>query len=94
MTDTPKLEDLVQFPALIPVKAVSQKGTDEALYVATLLDLTARIVPGFSSELIAMRASSGGHYHSATLSATFQNIEQFHALDAALKAHPLVRMVL
>ncbi len=56
--------------------------------------LTARIVPGFSAELVSIRASSNGNYYAATLSATFQNIEQFYALDAALKVHPLVRMVL
>lgn len=94
MTEIPKLEDLVEFPALIPVKAVSHKGVTEAAFHAAMLDLTARIVPGFSAELITIRASSSANYYAATLSATFQDIEQFHALDAALKVHPLVRMVL
>ena len=91
---TPQLQDLVEFPALIPIKAVSVKGTAAETFAAELLDLTARIVPGFNCDLITLRASSAGHYYSATLSITFQNIEQFHAIDAALKAHPLVRMVL
>lgn len=94
MNPTPKLEDLLQFPALIPVKAVSHKGVAEETFRLELVDLTARLVPGFTFELISIRASSSGNYYAATLSATFANIDQFHALDAALKAHPLVRMVL
>lgn len=94
MTETPKLKDLLQFPALVPVKAISHKGVAEAQFRAELLDLTARIVPGFAETMISLRASSSGNYHSATLSVTFQNIEQFYALDEALKAHPLVRMLL
>ena len=94
MTEIPKLEDLVEFPVLIPVKAVSHKGVSEAEFCNEMIDLTARIVPGFTAQLVSLRASSNGNYYAATLSATFQNIEQFHALDAALKAHPLVRMVL
>lgn len=94
MTETPKLEELLEFPALIPVKAVSHKGVTAEAFRLELVDLTARIVPGFTAEWVSIRASSKGNYYAATLSATFLNIEQFHALDAALKAHPLVRMVL
>ena len=94
MNPTPKLEDLLQFPALIPVKAVSHKGVTEEIFRLELIDLTARLVPGFSIELISIRASSSGNYYAVTLSATFVDIDQFHALDAALKQHPLVRMVL
>lgn len=84
----------MQFPALIPVKAVSHKGVAEETFRLEMIDLTVSLVPGFSIELISIRASSSGNYYAATLSATFHTIEQFHALDAALKAHPLVRMVL
>lgn len=94
MTETPKLEELLEFPALIPVKAVSHKGVTAEAFRLELVDLTARVVPGFTAEWVSIRASSKGNYYAATLSATFQTIEQFHALDAALKAHPLVRMVL
>ncbi|MBS1155606.1 MAG: hypothetical protein H6R07_1530 [Proteobacteria bacterium] len=94
MNPTPKLEDLLQFPALIPVKAVSHKGVAEEVFRLELVDLTARLVPGFTIELISIRASSSGNYYAATLLATFHTIDQFHALDAALKTHPLVRMVL
>lgn len=94
LTEFPKLEDLLEFPALIPVKAVSHKGVTEADFCNQMVDLTARIVPGFNAQLVTIRASSSGNYYAATLSATFQNIAQFHALDAALKDHPLVRMVL
>lgn len=94
MSDTPKLQDLLQFPALIPVKAVSEKGVDPAQFRQELTDLAARLVPGFHDGLLVLRASSNGNYYSATLSITFQTIEQFYAIDEALKAHPLVRMVL
>jgi len=90
----PKLEELVEFPVLIPVKAVSHKSVTQEVFQAELVDLTARHVPGFHAELVVIRASSSGNYFSATLSVTFQSIEQVHALDAALRAHPLVRMVL
>lgn len=94
MTQTPKLQDLLQFPALIPVKAVSHKGVPAETFRLEMIDLTVRHVPGFSAELISIRASSSGNYYAVTLSATFVDIDQFHALDAALKVHPLVRMVL
>lgn len=94
MTQTPTLQDLLQFPALIPVKAVSHKGVTEEVFRLEMIDLTARHVPGFTAELVSIRASSSGNYYAVTLSATFVDIGQFHALDAALKAHPLVRMVL
>jgi uncharacterized protein len=90
----PKLQDLVEFPVLIPVKAVSRKAVTLEVFHAELVDLTARHVPGFHAELVTIRASSSGNYFSATLSVTFQSIEQVHELDAALRAHPLVRMVL
>lgn len=94
MSNTPKLQDLLQFPALIPVKAVSEKGVDATLFQSEMTDLAARLVPGFHGGLLTLRASSNGNYHAATLSITFQSIEQFHAVDEALKAHSLVRMVL
>ena len=94
MTETPKLEDLVQFPALIPVKAISEKGVDPALFQTEMTDLTAQLVPGFHGGLLTLRASSNGNYHAVTLSITFQSMKQFHAVDEALKAHVLVRMVL
>ncbi|GGP27723.1 YbeD family protein [Silvimonas amylolytica] len=92
--DQPKLENLVEFPVLIPVKAVSHKQVAQEEFQAMLVDLTAQHVPGFVAELVTIRPSSQGNYFAATLSITFDNVEQVHALDAALKAHPLVRMVL
>jgi len=94
MNPTPKLADLLQFPVLIPVKAVSHKGVSEEIFRLELADLTARLVPGFSIELISIRASSSGNYYAATLSPTFDTIDQFYALDEALRGHPLVNMVL
>ncbi|MDR3410792.1 MAG: DUF493 domain-containing protein [Formivibrio sp.] len=94
MKPTPKLADLLEFPVLIPVKAVSHKGVAEEVFRLELIDLTAKLVPGFSVELISIRASSSGNYYAATLSPTFHNIDQFYALDAALKEHPMVRMVI
>lgn len=91
---TPKLEDLVEFPALIPVKAISHKGIGANEFTLAMVDVTAQVVPGFTSELIAIRASSSGNYYSATLSVIFQHVDQVYALDAALREHPLVRMVL
>ncbi|UXY15413.1 DUF493 domain-containing protein [Chitiniphilus purpureus] len=89
-----RLEELMSFPALIPVKAISHKQADEAQFRATLIELTALHVPGFQSDLVSIRASSAGNYYAATLSVTFANADQFRMLDAALRAHPMVRLVL
>ena len=95
-TDIPsqKLEDLVTFPVLIPVKAVSHKNIAEAEFVQQMVEVTLIHVPDFSAEKIEIRASSSGNYHAVTLMITFERVEQVHALDAALRAHPQVRMVL
>ncbi|KAF0811960.1 hypothetical protein IGB42_03502 [Andreprevotia sp. IGB-42] len=95
-TDIPskKLEDLVTFPVLIPVKAVSHKQVPQDDFHAALLDVTAQHVPGFHAGLVTIRSSSSGNYYSATLSITFDTIEQVHAVDVALRAHPLVQMLL
>lgn len=89
-----KLEDLVTFPAVIPVKAVSQKNLAEADFRAAVLLVTQTHVPAFQDEHISMRASSAGSYFSATLMVTFDSVEQVYALDSALRAHPLVLRVL
>lgn len=89
-----RLEDLLEFPALIPAKAVSHKGVAKDEFHAALLELTVVHVPGFHAELISIRESSSGNYFSATLSVTVDNADQFRTLDAALRAHPLVKLVL
>ncbi|MDR3425970.1 MULTISPECIES: YbeD family protein [Silvimonas] len=90
----PKLEDLVEFPVLIPVKAVSRKQVAQDEFHAALMEVTVQHIPGFLAELVTIRESREGNYYAATLSITFESVEQVHAIDAALRAHPLVRMVL
>lgn len=96
LTDIPsqKLEDLVTFPVLIPVKVVSHKTISQADFIDEVLQLTLQYVPDFDKEKIEVRASSSGNYHAMTLMITFANVEQVHELDAALRAHDMVRMVL
>ncbi|QLG88572.1 DUF493 domain-containing protein [Chitinibacter bivalviorum] len=89
-----KLEDLVTFPALIPVKAVSQKNIAEHEFREAVLLVTRELMPVFLEEHITIRASSAGSYLSATLMVTFEHVDQVYALDAALRAHPLVLRVL
>ena len=95
-TDIPsqKLEDLVTFPVLIPVKAVSHKNIAQEVFVQEVLQVTILHVPDFVEEKIEIRASSSGNYHALTLMITFEHVDQVHALDSALRAHPMVRMVL
>ncbi len=95
-TDIPsqKLEDLVTFPVLIPVKAVSQKNIAQEVFVQEVMQVILLHVPDFTEEKIEIRASSSGNYHSLTLMITFEHIDQVHGLDAALRAHSMVRMVL
>ncbi|WP_410500184.1 YbeD family protein [Chitinibacter sp. S2-10] len=89
-----KLEDLVTFPVLIPVKAVSQKNIDEAEFRAAVYAVTREHVTTFLEEHISIRVSSAGSYYSATLMITFEHVDQVYAVDAALRAHPLVLRVL
>ncbi len=89
-----KLEDLVTFPVLIPVKVVSHKSITHAEFVKEVLLVTQGHIEDFIEDKIEHRASSSGNYHALTLMITFDNIEQVHALDAALRAHHMVRMVL
>ncbi|WP_051304720.1 YbeD family protein [Chitinilyticum litopenaei] len=92
--ESARLEDLLDFPALIPAKAVSHKGVSREEFHSALLELTIVHVPGFHAELITIRESSSGNYYSATLSVTVDTADQFRQLDAALRAHPLVKLVL
>lgn len=96
LTDIPsqKLEDLVTFPVLIPVKAVSHKNITKEAFIQEIVQVTILHVPDFLEEKIEIRASSSGNYYALTLMITFAHVEQVHALDAALRAHPMVRMVL
>ncbi|WP_297575432.1 YbeD family protein [uncultured Deefgea sp.] len=95
-TDVPsqKLEDLVTFPVLIPVKVVSHKSISHAEFVKEIVQVTQGLIADFVEDQIEHRASSSGNYHALTLMITFENVEQVHALDAALRAHHMVRMVL
>ena len=95
-TDIPsqKLEDLVPFPVLIPVKAVGNKNIAQEVFVQEVLQVTILHVPDFVEEKIEIRASSSGNYHALTFMITFEHVDEVHALDSALRAHPMVRMVL
>ncbi|XZG70813.1 YbeD family protein [Chitinibacteraceae bacterium HSL-7] len=89
------LEELLTFPADIPVKAVSHKGANAAEFELVVIEVVRQHVPGFvATERVTVRASSSGNYFAATLTVTFDNADQFRALDASLRAHPHVRLVL
>ncbi|WP_432723894.1 DUF493 domain-containing protein [Jeongeupia wiesaeckerbachi] len=90
----PPLEELVDFPAKLPIKAISHKQVGHDEFHAVLFALSCEHVPGVTTDVLTIRPSSAGNYFAATLMITFDNADQVRALDAALRAHPLVRMVL
>ncbi|WP_035055848.1 YbeD family protein [Andreprevotia chitinilytica] len=88
------LEELVTFPVELPIKAISNKNVPQAEFEAAILALTLQHVPGFNPNLLTSKASTGGNYFAATMMVTFDSADQVRAYDAALRASPLVRMVL
>ncbi|BCL76352.1 hypothetical protein JHS3_20880 [Jeongeupia sp. HS-3] len=90
----PPLEELVEFPAKLPIKAISHKQVSQDEFHAALFALSQAHVPGVTAEVLTIRASAAGNYFAATLMITFESADQVRALDAALRAHPLVRMVM
>ncbi|STR45689.1 YbeD family protein [Iodobacter fluviatilis] len=92
--DAPNLADLVEFPAELPMKAISHKDVPHDEFHAVVYELAVLHITDFKEEWISVRTSSGGSFISVTLSATYQSADEVNALDTALRAHPLVKMVM
>jgi uncharacterized protein len=84
-------ESLIQFPALVPVTAIGKRVDNLAHSIATTVHT---VVADFDPATIELRASKANNYLAVAFTVRFENKAQMEALDAALRANPLVKVVL
>jgi uncharacterized protein len=89
--DPGSAKSLLTFPSTIPVTAIGQRVDNLAQEISAAVRA---IVPGFDPATIEMRASKGNNYLAVAFSVHFESREQLDAVDAALRAHPLIKIVL
>jgi putative lipoic acid-binding regulatory protein len=89
--DPRSAKSLLTFPSTIPVTAIGQRVDNLAQEISATVRA---IVPGFDPTTIEMRASKGNNYLAVAFSVHFESREQLDAVDAALRAHPLIKIVL
>jgi putative lipoic acid-binding regulatory protein len=85
--DPPKIE----FPCDYPIKVLGHNVEDYESIVLAVFELHA---PGFSSERITRRASSGDKFIAITVHITATGKSQLEALHIDLMATGLVKMVI
>jgi len=78
----PRLQAL-EYPQEYVFKVMGLAGDDFAEHVRSLLS---RVVPGVTSEQVVVRASRGGKYHSASVTARLDSEAQRRAVYEALRA--------
>jgi putative lipoic acid-binding regulatory protein len=82
---------LIQFPARIPVTAIGKRVD----HLANSISETVRsVMPDFDPTTIEMRASTANNYLAVAFTVLFENKAQMETLDAALRANPLVKIVI
>lgn len=86
-TDPPKIE----FPCAYPIKVLG-RACDE-LHPA-VVEIFERHAPGFDSETLSIKASSGGKFVSITITIEATGPTQLSALHEDLMATGLVSMVI
>ncbi|HRR34024.1 MAG TPA: DUF493 family protein [Kiritimatiellia bacterium] len=79
----------VEYPATFHFRVSAEASACSEPHIAAVLTAY-QVVESLS----ASRASSLGRYHAFSVSVLLQTQEELHALDAALKRVPGVRMVL
>jgi putative lipoic acid-binding regulatory protein len=84
-------ESLIQFPADVPVTAIGMRVDHLANSIA---ETVRAVMPDFDPTTIELRASKAKTYLAVAFTVRFENKEQMHAVDAALRANPLVKVVL
>jgi uncharacterized protein len=89
--DPRSAKSLLTFPSTIPVTAIGQRVDNLAQEISATVRA---IVPTFDPTTIEMRASKGNNYLAVAFSVHFESREQLDAVDAALRAHPLIKIVL
>ena len=81
----------IEFPCAYPIKVLGRAREDFQSVVLEVFDLHA---PGFDTEAIQVKASSGGRFTSITVTIVATGPDQLSALHGALMATGLVSMVL
>ena len=81
----------IEFPCDYPIKVLGRAREDFQSVVLKVFELHA---PGFDTEAIQVKASSGGRFTSITVTIVATGPEQLSALHGALMATGLVSMVL
>jgi uncharacterized protein len=84
-------ESLIQFPADVPVTAIGRRVDNLAHSIS---ETVRGVVPGFDATTIELRASKGKNYLAVAFTVRFESTEQMQALDTALRANPLVKIVI
>ncbi len=89
--DLPKLESLIDYPSLFPIKVMGIK-TDGL--VAAITHVARQFDPTFDASTIELRESKGGKYLGVTITVTATSREQLDELYRTLSTHPMVKVVL
>ena len=82
---------LIEFPARIPVTAIGKRVDHLA---NSICDTVRSVIPDFDPASIEMRASKANNYLAVAFTVLFENKAQMEALEAALRANPLVKIVI
>lgn len=86
-----RIEKLLEFPTVFPMKVIGQRVDGLAQAVA---ETVSHHVPDFDPATIELRTSSKGSYLSVTVTPTVTDRHQLEGLYRALSEHPLVRIVM
>ncbi len=86
-----RLEKLLEFPAVFPLKVMGVRVENFAQEIA---EVVRTHIPEFDPASLEMRSSSKGTYLSVTLSLNVSSRGQLEAVYRAVSAHPLVKIVL
>lgn len=86
-----RLEKLIEFPTLFPLKVMGHRVDDFAQQLSALVTTC---LPTFDPQSMEMRTSSKGTYLSVTLMLPVQSRQELETVYKAVSAHPLVKVIL
>jgi uncharacterized protein len=86
-----RLEKLLVFPAVFPLKVMGLRVDNFAQEISTLVRTH---IPDFDPSSIEMRSSSKGTYLSVTVNLNVSSRVQLETVYKAVSTHPLVKIVL
>jgi uncharacterized protein len=86
-----KSDELFHFPCPFPLKIIGRAGE---MFIPTVLNLLEGVAGPVPKEAVTSRLSRDGKYLSMTVTIVVQSREQLEKIDAALKTHPDVVLIL